>query len=314
MAYDVFLQLILQAVSHLFGSDYLISLEQVRKNNGVLLQGLNIWHKNSFIGSTIYMEAFYQQYLNHIPIEHLAEDIFQLFHENAVSEDLMENTFSDFSSASKALAYKLIHTGDNKELLKNLPHIPFLDLSITFYLALHTNDHFYSSLITTSQMDHWHLTVQDLFQTAHYNTPLLFPYQLNTMDHLLTQMANVSESEDCEQLVDNIIKQCRKERPAMYVLTNMCETFGACCLLYPGILNSLACSIGTDLIILPSSIHEVLLLPDNGKSSYQALNHMVTEVNAGEVAREEWLSDHIYLYSRHSDSIYMPSGICARLP
>ena len=138
MAYDVFLQLILQAVSHLFGSDYLISLEQVRKNNGVLLQGLNIWHKNSFIGSTIYMEAFYQQYLNHIPIEHLAEDIFQLFHENAVSEDLMENTFSDFSSASKALAYKLIHTGDNKELLKTLPHIPFLDLSITFYLALHT--------------------------------------------------------------------------------------------------------------------------------------------------------------------------------
>ena len=89
----------------------------------------------------------------------------------------------------------------------------------------------------------------------------------------------------------------------LYLLTNQMGYNGAAAILYEGVLKNFAEEVGKDLILLPSSIHEVLLLPDNGDSDYEALSALVREVNEAQVRREEWLSDHVYRYLKEEDRI-----------
>lgn len=100
--------------------------------------------------------------------------------------------------------------------------------------------------------------------------------------------------------------------PPLYVLTNTYRTNGATVLLYDDILKELSDLFEKDLIILPSSIHEVLILAAD-ENDGQNLDHytaMVKEVNASQLQDEEILSDHAYYYCRHSHLLTMPQPVC----
>ena len=77
-------------------------------------------------------------------------------------------------------------------------------------------------------------------------------------------------------------------------------------MLYPRVLKEFAESLGEDLIILPSSIHEVLLTPSNVSLPPEELNEMVQAINQSDVPAEERLSDHIYYFSRIQGCLYLP--------
>ena len=90
----------------------------------------------------------------------------------------------------------------------------------------------------------------------------------------------------------------------MFVLTNESNLFGAACIIYPNLLQHYAAEAQTDFYILPSSIHEViLLLDDEYVQSSEELREMVRETNRMVVDQEEVLSDHIYHYDREKDEI-----------
>jgi len=83
-----------------------------------------------------------------------------------------------------------------------------------------------------------------------------------------------------------------------YIMTNKYQINGASVLLYHGLLDGLAEKLGTDLYVIPSSIHEFLILPVLPGTCIQDLNAMIHEVNSTQVEEEEILSDHAYFYSR----------------
>ena len=89
----------------------------------------------------------------------------------------------------------------------------------------------------------------------------------------------------------------RKERCHLYVLTNRLQLYGAGCMLYDGVLETFATARGCDLYVLPSSVHEVLLMPVSEKFSKEELDEMILQVNREHVSREDILSDHVYRYS-----------------
>ena len=91
----------------------------------------------------------------------------------------------------------------------------------------------------------------------------------------------------------------------MYVLTNACKLHGSACILYEDLLVLISQKINNDFYIIPSSIHEVLLIPAENATSYDELSSMVREINSTQVSREEILSDHVYFYSRHTHKITM---------
>lgn len=95
------------------------------------------------------------------------------------------------------------------------------------------------------------------------------------------------------------------------MLTNQKGLAGDGCILYPGILKDFADRTNNDVVILPSSIHEVLLLDLSEPVHFSELNKMIQMINRAEVPREDRLSNHVYLYSRTSDRITIPAGTSA---
>ena len=93
-----------------------------------------------------------------------------------------------------------------------------------------------------------------------------------------------------------------------YVLTNTSGVNGAVCMLYPNVLKHFSEGIEQDVVILPSSIHEVLLLADEEGISYDELSQMVAQINTSEVLPQDRLSNQVYRYSRKSDSIEVVSS------
>ena len=91
----------------------------------------------------------------------------------------------------------------------------------------------------------------------------------------------------------------------MYVLSNKSKLNGSGCILYQNLLRSLGKKLESDFYILPSSVHEVLLIPADDQDSYEELTAMVQEVNATQLANEEILSDHVYYYSREAEKLCM---------
>ena len=86
----------------------------------------------------------------------------------------------------------------------------------------------------------------------------------------------------------------------LYVLTNKARLYGASCILYPNLLDSIADKLTCDFYLIPSSIHEVILVPESGTEDTN-LNDMVAEVNHTQVDPKEVLADHVYYYDRKED-------------
>ena len=89
----------------------------------------------------------------------------------------------------------------------------------------------------------------------------------------------------------------------MYVLTNQCRRFGAAEILDKKTLRMVADQVGDGFIVLPSSVHETIVLPSKEEPEYGRLADMVRAVNDTLVEAEERLSDHVYVYSRDEEML-----------
>jgi hypothetical protein len=118
----------------------------------------------------------------------------------------------------------------------------------------------------------------------------------------------ISNSEEImpEELSQYLLPQSKiNSQPRMYILTNQKGINGASCLLYENVIRQFAGQINSDLYILPSSIHEIILIPKKQNMKKETFTQMVEDVNRTQVAVEEVLSDHVYHYSREKDRILL---------
>jgi hypothetical protein len=89
-----------------------------------------------------------------------------------------------------------------------------------------------------------------------------------------------------------------EEVGGMYVLTNASGSLGAAALFYPDVKEKAAELLGGDYYILPSSVHEVILVPDSADIKAADLCDMVKQANRTVVDEKDILSDNVYHYSK----------------
>ena len=175
------------------------------------------------------------------------------------------------------IVYMLINTEMNGELLKDVPHRSFLDLTIIYRLIVDCPGEGFNSAILDHRMaEQYQLDEEELFRIAAENTPRLMP----------PIVESISES--------------------FYLLTNRQRTLGASALLYQDILECAAEKMGADLFLLPSSIHEVFLIPDAGQNRAM-MRRTVVEANQSVVKKSEVLSDNVYHYCRATGALTVAS-------
>ena len=107
---------------------------------------------------------------------------------------------------------------------------------------------------------------------------------------------NQNELDKMEKLL------AEQEIISLYVLTNKIGINGAAVILYDNVLKMIAEELESDLIILPSSIHEVIVIKDDGADP-DILKQIVCEVNLCEVTAVEVLSGNVYRYSRKENKL-----------
>lgn len=297
MVYDVFLNKIKTGMEQALGKEYELSLHRITKNNGLILDGLCISKDKNPVAPAIYLNNCYHQYLEGCSLEEITQELLELYRSNEALPTIHPARLSDYSAMKSRTACRLINTAANETLLQDMPHIPWNDLSIVFYLFLQENDTgIMTAGIHTSHLNTWGISQDELFQATISNVSQLFPPSITSMDCIL------------EDLTDSVPDLNRQAMTPFYVLSNTCGINGAICMLYPDVLKHFSEGIERDVLILPSSIHEVLLLPDEEDISYDELSQMVAQINASEVLPQDRLSNQIYRYSRRSDSIEIVSS------
>lgn len=217
-----------------------------------------------------------------------------------LGKQMCPSQFDRFDTAKRNIAFKLIHAASNRELLEDVPYVPFYDLALVFYLFLDSDESCQmTALIHKTHQSVWKISTQELYRLAHINTPRLFPAVIRSIEDVLREIVPQNQDDDFKE--ENPEK--KEGLIPLYVLTNKAGLHGACCILYDGVLKNFADQLGKDLVILPSSIHEVILLPKDENLCPQDLSHIVSEINQTEVSVEERLSNQIYLYTRDGNQI-----------
>ncbi len=280
-----------------------VSLEVVTKNNGVRLHGICIREQNSNIAPTIYLEEHYDSYQKGMSIDEIVWNICHQYQACERGKFQAVEKLLDFQYMKPMIAYKLINYEKNAERLKEMPYVLFEDLAIVFYCMLDCR--FGRSVtvpITNHHMEAWDLDTDELYQIAHKNTPLILPSAVYDMDHVLKEIAAEVNNKDVSEMMR---KSQEQNGEMMYVLTNSNKNLGACCILYEKLLSDFASALGKSFYLLPSSIHEMILLPDTGQVMVEELLLMVKEVNTTQVEPEEILSDHVYYYSKEAETLIM---------
>lgn len=293
-----------KTVQEILGAKYEVKLQEVQKNNGVFLTGLVILKERQNVSPTIYLQAFWEAYEEGVTFAEVIYRILQIYNEDTPKRNVDMAFFREFDRVKDRICYRLIHAKKNESLLEKIPYIPFLDLAICFYYAYEGKPLGNGSiLIYNTHMEMWKTNLSELLYYAQNNTPRLFPWECNSMELVVHNlMEEQVASKELRMLEEEEQRQLFQDLP-MYIVSNSQKLHGAACMIYQDVFAKLAENFGTNFYILPSSIHEVILLADSGTENPSRLREMIQEVNKTQVEPEEVLSDNLYYFDRIENKI-----------
>ena len=261
----------------------MVELTSTRKNNNIIKVGITIRKSSTVLAPCIYLEEPYDKYLSGICMEDIIKELQNACH-FAPIPNFNANTFLELDFVKDKIVYKLINLATNKELLETIPYIPYLDLAIVFYVMLEKEDSHSSTLLVNYKlMKEWNVTTKELEELAKENTPNILPYKFTPMSDVISELLGHE--------VDSPLEV------EMYVLNNTQSSFGAITLLYDNVLENIEEKLQAGFYVLPSSIHEVLVVPMTSAISKNELIAMVESVNSTEVSPQEILSNNVYTYN-----------------
>jgi hypothetical protein len=308
MEYNKFLEDVKQCVAWKIGGNYTVQLNHVIKNNAVELDGIVIFEEGGKISPNIYLNSFYEQRKSGITIEKIAEEIVHIYYSSMRNKKTEEFPVQfSFEELKPCIIYRLVNYSKNKNILCDMPHIRFLDLAITFHCLVKQDEEGIGTIrITNELLEKWEVMLKDLFKIAHRNTPKLFPVQIRTMNEVIREIVQKEMAEpelSADELLEDIFNDMQNKKDMqMYILSNSKGINGASTLLYEDVVQNFANQIDSDFYVLPSSIHELILVPYHQSMEKETLRSMVCDVNQTQVPQEEILSDQVYLYRRESNS------------
>lgn len=303
--YNVFINKIILSVEEKLGKGYEVKTERILKNNSFAYQSLLICKEdmendNCRISPAIRMDNWYELYKEGFCIEHIVDEILNIYNKGMEDAKSIKGLCETGDNVASHIFFKLVNAGQNVEILDNSPHIIFEDLAVTFHYMCSNDGRMLQSFRVTKKIAaEWSMSTKDLMGYAMKNAPVLFPEKFMNLQSVVNNMCNEKMEFESE------IYASGEEEIPMYVLTNESGFNGASVILYSKFLDKLAERYNSNLYILPSSIHEVILIPQSEHNDSESLKELVREVNENHVDVIERLSNNIYLYDISDKTIRM---------
>ncbi len=280
------LEQVVESVSSVLGTEYSVQNIKVSKNNAVKTEGILIQNNRQKIGVTIYVP---EDSFENATISEIADFVCHEYQIALTSKNPI-NRIEDFEDSQFVLSnvvYQLINEQKNANFLDSVPHKEFLDLALIYRVVLSAGDEGISSYVVSNDfLSKIEISIEELDKAAKENTIKRFAVSCLTLEEVV-----------------GVPFKGEKAIPQIYVLTNSIVTNGAVLMTYHSVLSDLAEKLDGNLIILPSSIHEVLVMAEDVDLSITDLRSMVESVNQKEVLAEEFLSNSVYRFVRDTGVI-----------
>ena len=275
----------------------IVTINQNIKNNDVILYGLSMREQDEHISCNIYLESFYDDFVEGRSLESIVNKIEQDVQEHIcdIEYDIVQKV-NEFDFVKDKIIYKLINTEYNHEFLKDVPHRDWMNLSIIYKIDLgEYGDHTASINVTNNLLKIWNTTEEELFALAKVNTPKRRKLCIKGLFYVVENMiSNFSDTE----INESFINECRQRCEDMLVVTNEVMIEGAVSILYEETLEELKQRIGNRFYVIPSSVHEMLVIGEEDREGMKLfINEMIKDVNDSKVAYIEILSNNAYFYN-----------------
>lgn len=277
-----------------------ISLQTVTKNNDLRLTGLNIRLEETPVCPIIYLENFFEDYKENEDMDEVLRKIAELRLNSEFNNEFEADDIKSYEKARLRIVPRLINKDMNKELLTNRPHKIIEDLAITYAIELASVENGSMSAPVTNEMQKsWDVTLSELHADAVKN---LSKVKKGTLDKLSDVILSLmikdfvdmyGDEDTAREMLEGMIPT----DSYMYVLSCEDKVNGASQILNDDLMKEIVNKIGNDFYILPSSVHEVLIVKPENNMGPEDLRQMVHDVNATEVKESEKLSDNIYTWS-----------------
>ncbi len=309
-----------------------VQYDEILGNNGVKRPALVLKGSDRQGQLTIHLEEYGGRYRAGEDIGTLAGEIAALYAACRLNEGMRGKDKDTFKDKARII-YRLVGCKQNQALLAGRVHKElFGNLAAVFGLALDFGSMGHVEVgIEKEDLVRWGIDEQELWELAQRNTPRLRPAVMRPMAEMMRDMIRfwgekaleeslgdtVSEESTAEEAAwraavqeVSMLKEAILEAviPAVpgksgYFLSNTDKTNGAAALAYPGILEAAAEHLGGDLVILPSSIHEVILVKWEEYFNLKEMAETVWLINRDAVRPYEVLADSAYLYRRETKEI-----------
>lgn len=292
--FDEFKTIIMRRLREVLGED--IIGEEVARRNDTKFFGV-MKATQGTLQRIVYLDTYYEKYKKYpCNIDDMILDIIKNLEAEPDKESLaIISELGDFSKVRNRLTFKLINYEMSKDYLSNIAYIKFLDLAIIYYVTTGIEDNSAELLVRQELLKIWGINLEELHHIAKENMQKLFKIKIETIGSVISKLFQIPLKK---------LQEDTSEEVEMWVLNTERKAFGAVAILYDGALKDFAATVNSDIIILPSSIHEVLLVLDK-ELEYTKLKSIVKEVNSTVVAKDEILSNNIYIYNRELDKIIM---------
>ena len=290
MKYEEFVCCMQTKMQEKLGDEVRTELHQVTKNNDIVLDGMTFYQQGTNMAPTVYLNDLYQEYIEGKTIPEITEHVCELYHHATVAEEFRPEEYLNYEKVRTHLACKLINYKKNERLLKEVPYQRFLNLAVVAYYKV--EDEIIGKatiLVRKSHCKSWGVEEEEVIRCARENTQKILPVKFLGIGTMLETYGYHQEA-----------------TIPMYILTNEENYFGASAMIFDSVLEKIGKALKDDFWILPSSIHECIIIPAGCAMPPDEMTDLVKEVNQKEVSVEEYLSDQIYYYQT---AMYRLAGV-----
>ncbi len=267
------------------------------KNNGVTVTGLMLKNMEEQVAPNFYLDKQFVEWMRGIcTLEEISIKLCSAYREEVQrNSQLLSKISFTWEEFRRNVFMRLVNRERNSEILSTIPYQEFLDLAVVYYYSVPISpDVMGTLLITKEHLKLLEISEEELHQTAKSNCERFQPVRIRCMQELLYDLGRKIGVEVKEAQVCNTF---------MFVMTNLKGTFGAASILFHEELKCFAERIGNNFYILPSSVHEVILVPDCPEFCREYFAGMVKDINTTQVDATEVLSDKIYFYDKDAGTL-----------
>ena len=144
-----------------------ISVKEITKNNGIILHSITISKTGMNISPNIYLDGLYDAYESGRTFRSVMNEVRKIYEESKMESSIDMSFFMDYEKMKEKVVYKVIGYERNKELLRQIPHILFLDMALVFYCYVPKKELDCATiLIYDSHLKMWGISKERLYWDA----------------------------------------------------------------------------------------------------------------------------------------------------